>query len=92
MAATHNIRRSGHSLQLAALNINGKGNHRSNERSKLENRPKHRECFSFVLFKGIAHHDFTLGGPEEGSGYSEECTGHDEEPRRALRLVTVTRD
>jgi hypothetical protein len=35
----------------------------ANEGAKLENIPEDCKGFPFVLFKGVGHHDFTLGGP-----------------------------
>jgi hypothetical protein len=59
----HNISTCCYCVQLATSDVKYKGNKTANEDAELENSPKDCDGFAFVLFEGVGHHDFTLGGP-----------------------------
>ena len=74
---TDDVCRGCHGIQMTLLKIDGEGDDGTNERTELEDGPEDTECLAFILLEGIAHHDASLGGPEQSGGDAEECAGED---------------
>jgi hypothetical protein len=89
---THDISRGCHGIQMTLLKVDREGDDGTDERTKLEDGPKDTESLAFILLERVAHHNASLGRPEQGGGDTEECTGKNQEPARALGLVTSGRE
>lgn len=77
--------------ELALTDVDRERDDRTDEGTELEDRPEDTEGLSFVFLEGVGHHDSTLGGPEEGSGETEDGRGEEEEPVVSGRLMAGSR-
>ena len=72
--------------------IDSEGNNSTDKGTKLEDGPEDAEGFALVLLERVTHHDTSLGRPKESGGDAEKCTSKNQEPARALGLVTNGRE
>lgn len=77
---------------MTLLEVDGEGDDGTDERTELEDGPEDTERLSFILFKRVAHHDTSLGRPEQGSSHTKDCTGENQEPTCTLSLMTSGRE
>ena len=85
---THQVRCGRNAAELSRADVDGQSDDGADERAKLEYSPKDAERLALVLFERIAHHDRSLGGPQQRRGHAEHSTGKNNKPTSALCLVT----
>ena len=77
---------------MALVKIDSEGDDGTDERTKLKDGPEDTKRLAFILLERIAHHDTSLGRPEESGGDTEERTGEDQEPPCTVGLMTSRRE
>src|SRR5690606_13479122 len=70
------------------VDVLSKGNERANNSAQIEDNPEPRNITTLLVLRGVAHHNGTLGGPQQTGTNTEESAGKDDEP---IILVMVVR-
>ena len=73
---------------MALPKVDGEGNDGTDERTKLEYGPEDTKSLAFIPLEGVAHHNASLSRPKQSGGDSKNGTGENQEPARALGLMT----